>query len=170
MNKILPKVLAVIMAVIIITGVVSVFMVKSGVWPSSTITALLPTDNLTAAITNYTLTVNSTGATAIAVVGAPTTYSGTGNRTCSVTMTGSRTVTANYTLNFTVNSTGATAVAIVGDPVGFGGTTNYAKTVFGGSTLTLTAPVAKDSAVFLSWSSCNSISGTGNRTCNVTMS
>ena len=208
MNKVLPKVSAVIIAVIIITGVVSVFMVKSGFWASPTIIGLLPTDNLTAAITNYTLTVNSAGATAVAIVGAPTTYSGTtnytktvadgttltltapasknyyyfvswtgcnsvsgtGNRTCNVTMTGSRTVTANYTLNFTVNSTGATAVAIVGDPVGFGGTTNYAKTVFGGTTLTLTAPVAKDSAVFLSWSSCDSISGTGNRTCNVTMS
>ncbi|MBI2635297.1 MAG: hypothetical protein HYW79_02015 [Parcubacteria group bacterium] len=74
---------------------------------------------------------------------------------------------ANYTLS--VNSSGASSVAITGSPSTYGGTTNYTKTVTDGTSLSLTAPATKGSADFSSWSGCNSVSGSGNRTCNVTM-
>src|SRR3989344_6094601 len=164
----------------------------------------------TANYTVPTITIKSTFAAAIAIVGAPTTYSGTtnytktvssgesialtapatsgggaflnwtgcnsvsgtGNRTCNLVYTAvpSRTVTANYIPILTVKSTGATAIAIVGAPTTLSGTTNYTKNIANGTTLTLTAPGSKGYALFSSWTGCNSVSGTGNRTCSVSMS
>jgi hypothetical protein len=87
-------------------------------------------------------------------------------------MDASRTVTANYgILDFTlsVNSSGASAVPIAGVPVAYGGTTNYARTVANGTSLSLTAPATQGNANFSNWSGCNSTTGAGSRTCNVTM-
>ncbi|MEX2013757.1 MAG: CARDB domain-containing protein [Parcubacteria group bacterium] len=77
-------------------------------------------------------------------------------------------VATNYTLG--VNSSGASSVSITGSPSTYSGTTNYTKTVADGTSLSLTASTTSGSANFSSWSGCNSTSGTGNRTCNVTMS
>lgn len=88
------------------------------------------------------------------------------------TATDSCTVTVapqpNHTL--TVNSSGASGVAITGSPSTNSGTTNYTKTIVEGTSLSLTAPVTAGLTDFSNWSGCNSVSGTGNRTCNVTMS
>ncbi|MEK7603551.1 MAG: hypothetical protein AAB461_00315 [Patescibacteria group bacterium] len=215
MNKILPKVSAVIIAVIVITGVVSVFMVGSGVWTSSTITELLPTYNLTAALGSYQVDIRSalepgfTGAIgSVTIVGSSTTYGGNTNytkivpngttftltapatdtngalvfsrwigcnsftgRTCTVTINGSpRTVSASYTITrITVNSSGATAVAIVGAPTTYSGVTNYTKTTNGVAVIALTAPAIKNYAKFSKWTGCDVVGGTDNRTCNITV-
>lgn len=73
------------------------------------------------------------------------------------------------TFILTVNSAGATAVPITGVPAFYGGITDYTKTVASGSSFTLTAPATKSSDTFSSWTGCNSVSGPGNRDCNVTM-
>ena len=64
------------------------------------------------------------------------------NQTISLTMTGNKTVTANYaapSYTLTVNSSGAGGVSI-SSSTGHGGITNYTKTVTSGTSVTLTAP------------------------------
>lgn len=79
--------------------------------------------------------------------------------------------TSSPTYTLTVNSSGASGVSITGSPATYSGTTNYTKTsIVSGTSLTLTAPATFGSNNFSSWSNCDSVSGTGNRTCNVTMS
>ena len=74
-----------------------------------------------------------------------------------------------YTLS--VNSSGASGVSITGNPTTYSGTTNYSKTsITSGTSLTLTAPATSGSYNFSSWTGCNSVSGTGDRICNLTMS
>jgi len=118
--------------------------------------------------TNITLTAPSTSGS-----GNFSSWSGcnsTSGTSCSVTMTGAKTVTANYntpTYTLTANSAGATGVAITSSPTTYSGTTNYSKTgIPSGTSLTLTAPLTSGGANFSSWTGCNSTSGTS---CSVTM-
>jgi len=134
-----------------------------------------------AGTTNYTRNGITSGTTLTLV--APSTK-GTANfsswsgctsvngRTCSVTMSSNKTVTATYTTpavtrTLSVNSSGASSVYINGTPNTYDGTTNYTRNgITSGTTLTLVAPSTKGTANFSSWSGCTSVNG---RTCSVTM-
>jgi len=96
--------------------------------------------------------------------------SGAGNRTCNLTVTASRAVTVNYTVahTLTVNSTPA-GVAITGANTAHSGTTNYSRLLLPGTAVALTAPASRLNGNFLSWTGCDSVSGVGNRTCNLTV-
>jgi len=75
---------------------------------------------------------------------------------------------AAYTLS--VNSSPIAGISISGSPSTYSGTTNYQKTnISAGTSLSLTAPATYSSYSFSSWSGCNSVGGTGNRTCYLTM-
>ncbi|MDP3954080.1 MAG: PKD domain-containing protein [bacterium] len=153
----------------------------------------------------YSLTVNSSGVSGVAITSSNANYAGTTNysrtgiaynttfsltapstsggrnfsswtgcsffsgTTCSVTMTGSQTVTANYvtpTYALTVNSSGASGVSI-SSSTGHSGTTNYTRTgITSGTNTVLTAPSTSGGQNFSSWTGCSSTSGT---TCNRTM-
>ncbi len=149
--------------------------------------------------TTYTLNVNSSGASGVAITASPTTYAGTTNYSktaipsgtnitltapatsggknfsswtgcdssstvsCTLSMTGNKTVTANfvtpttYTLN--VNSSGASGVAITASPTTYAGTTNYSKTAIpSGTNITLTAPATSGGKNFNNWTGCDSSS------------
>ena len=111
--------------------------------------------------TNYTKSIESgTGVT----LTAPTTASGkifngwtgdviSSNQTISFTMTGTKSVTANYvtpSYTLSVNSSGTTGVSI-SSSTGHGGTTNYTQTITGGTGVTLTAPLVADGNNFTGW-------------------
>jgi hypothetical protein len=68
-----------------------------------------------------------------------------------------------------VKSTVALSVPITGSLPAYSGTTNYSVSVGEGSSLSLTAPATTSGAEFSNWIVCNSVSGVGNRTCNVNM-
>lgn len=89
---------------------------------------------------------------------------------CTVSMTGSRSVVANYGnygSTLSVTTTGATGVAISGTP-GYTGTANYVRSGIDPATLiSLSAPGSVGTAVFTGWSGCDAVSGSG---CTVTMS
>jgi len=96
----------------------------------------------------------------------------TGTGTCVVSMTQARSVTATFNQimhALTVNSSGITGVAITGAVSEHDGTTNYTRSIISGTAVALTAPSAATGGVFSSWTGCDSVSGTGNRTCNITM-
>src|SRR5665213_561750 len=87
---------------------------------------------------------------------------------CTVTMAGNTTVTANYavpaTYTVTVNSsnpvTGVPIVAAPADNNGkSGGTTTFSLSFYAGSSVTLTAPATSGINNFASWSGCTSSSG-----------
>ena len=67
---------------------------------------------------------------------------------------------------FAVNSSGVNRVVITSS-TGHGGTTNYRRIIAQDTAITLTAPATVAGVFFLSWTGCDSVSGTGNRTCNV---
>ena len=159
--------------------------------------------------TNYTLTVNSSGASGVVISsttghGSTTNYtrtvaSGTtvrltapatvgtmaftgwtgavtsSNRTIEFSVTGNRTVIANYQAQptyytLTVSSLGASGV-VISSTTGHGGTTNYTRTVASGTTVRLTAPATVGAMVFTGWTGSVTSSGqtiefsmTGNRT------
>ena len=98
---------------------------------------------------------------------------GAGNRTCNITVNSDRTVTVNYaapTFTLNVNSSGASNVSISGSPGTFGGTTNYTRTgIASGTSISLTAPSSSGGQDFDSWSGCDSVGGSGNRTCTITV-
>lgn len=72
---------------------------------------------------------------------------------------------SNFTLN--VGSSGAMGVAIAASPANYAGTTGYSATgIAAGTLITLTAPATSGTAVFSSWSGCDS---TSIRNCTVTM-
>ena len=80
------------------------------------------------------------------------------------------TVSAASTYTLFVNSSPVTGISISSSPSGYNGTTNYQKTsISAGTSISLTAPATHNDYQFSSWSGCNSVLGTGNRTCNVTM-
>ncbi len=69
-----------------------------------------------------------------------------------------------------VNSSGASSVAITASPTAYADTTNYTRSnIPNGTDIYLTAPATAGTANFSSWSGCQSVSGTGNRTCLVSM-
>ena len=75
------------------------------------------------------------------------------NRTISLSMTGNKTVTANYessSYTLSVTSSGASGVPI-SSSTGHGGTTNYTKSVSSGSSVTLTAPLTASGKTFTGW-------------------
>jgi len=161
---------------------------------------------------NYapTLTVNSSGATAVVITGAveahggitnyahsltrgtaialtaPTTtggltfvnwtgcdnVSGAHGVTCDLTLNTSRTVTANYAVLYTltVNSVDYMMpfnTVITGAIKAHGGTTSYTRFLTPGTAIALTAPDKLGDWAFDYWVGCDSVSGTGNRTCNL---
>ncbi|WP_198145950.1 LamG-like jellyroll fold domain-containing protein [Desulfonatronovibrio magnus] len=76
---------------------------------------------------------------------------------------------ATISRNLAVNSTGASSVSITATPSNYGGTTNYSHTIIPNNTeITLTAPDAKDNAIFTSWTGCDE-TDPETRTCTVTM-
>ena len=90
---------------------------------------------------------------------------------CTVSMTGNKTVTATYavtpTYALTVTSSGAAGVAISASPSTYAGTTNYSKTgIASGTALTLTAPTKAGSTTFANWTGCTASAGTS---CTVSM-
>ncbi|MBL7142403.1 MAG: hypothetical protein ISS83_01990, partial [Candidatus Pacebacteria bacterium] len=101
----------------------------------------------------------------------------TGTGSCVISMTSAKYVQANFTVTapstyaLAVTSSGASSVAITGSSATYSGTANYLKSgITSGTNLTLTAPATSGGYSFSSWSGCNSVSGTGNRTCNLAMS
>ncbi len=102
-------------------------------------------------------------------------WSGTGcsssSQSVNVTMSTSRTCTANYKLgqlyNLRVASSGANNVHITGNPGRFEGITNYVVPTTAGSTARLTAPTTSGGASFMGWSGAGCT--TNSRTVNVSM-
>lgn len=90
--------------------------------------------------------------------------------TCTVSMTGNKTVTATYVntpYTLTVNSSGATGLAI-SSISGHAGTTDYSvPNIASGTNVFLEAPVGAGPAYFTDWTGCTSEFDT---TCTVTMS
>jgi hypothetical protein len=104
--------------------------------------------------------------------------SGTGNRTCNVTLTASRTISANFAAPVTNTLTIASVnpvsgVAMTVSPADVNGATNGSTTVtriypqF--TAVTIIAPATSGANTFASWAGCDSVGGTGNRTCTKTM-
>ena len=95
---------------------------------------------------------------------------------CNVTLTSSRTVTANYVtptavFKLTVNSTNpSSGVVVTASPADNNGTTSFgtgaALSYNAGTKVTLTAPAASGSQVFQAWSGC---SATASLTCTITV-
>lgn len=88
--------------------------------------------------------------------------SGVSGVNCTVNMTLTKSVTANYTpaYNLSVNSSGVSGVSISSSPATYAGTTNYTKsTIPSGTTIILTAPPTAGTATFSGWSGCSSSSG-----------
>jgi hypothetical protein len=134
--------------------------------------------------TSFTRTYNSGTSvtlTAAASAGSNTFSSWSGctsasGASCTVTMTGNVTATANYSApavyTLTVNSSNpASGVAIGASPAdnngATSGTTSFTRTYTAGTSVTLTAPAASGSNSFSSWSGCTTSSTT---TCTVTVS
>jgi len=77
--------------------------------------------------------------------------------------------TATAPLMLIVNSTGTPNVPITGTHGG-GLFTNYTVTgIASGTNINLFAPVMAGNQTFSNWTGCDSVSGTGNRTCNLTL-
>ena len=72
-------------------------------------------------------------------------------------------------LSLTVNSSGVAGVVITGGTRHESGTTNYRRIIPQGTAITLTAPATVAGVFFLNWTGCDSVTGTGNRTCNLTL-
>lgn len=111
--------------------------------------------------TNITLTAPST-IPGTAVFSGWTGCNASSGVNCTINMTSTKSVTANYTpaYNLSVNSTGAAGVPISSSPATYAGTTNYTKsTLPSGTTIILTAPPTAGTATFSSWSGCTSTSG-----------
>ena len=93
----------------------------------------------------------------------------TSGTSCTLTMSSSKTINANYspTYNLTVSSSGAAGVAISSSTPAYAGKTNYSKTgIVSGTSITLVAPATAGATLFKSWTGCASSSGTS---CTVTM-
>lgn len=71
--------------------------------------------------------------------------------------------------NLTVSSGGASAVPIIAEPDGASGTTSYSRILPGGETVSLIAPPTSGNAAFSAWVGCDSVGGSGARTCQVAM-
>jgi inhibitor of cysteine peptidase len=131
-------------------------------------------------ITNYSKAGIASGT--LITLSAPATASGqpfanwtgctsTSDTNCTVSMSSSTSVTANYAPTpvhaLTVNSVGASAVPIGATPSTYAGTTNYSQSgIVSGTAVTLTAPTAAGAGTFVNWTGCTSTSGV---TCNLSM-
>ena len=70
----------------------------------------------------------------------------------------------------TVSSSPVTDILITADPSVYSSKTNYSrKGIASGTTISLTAPATSGSNNFLEWIDCDSVGGTGDRTCMVNM-
>ncbi|RPJ79574.1 MAG: hypothetical protein EHM20_01030, partial [Alphaproteobacteria bacterium] len=112
--------------------------------------------------TNYSLNLSSgTNVTLTApLTSGPKIFNGwtgdaaTSDQSITFSMTGNKTVTANYVLpNYTlsVNSSGASSVPIASS-TGHGGITNYSQIISSGTNVTLTAPAVSGTKMFSQWS------------------
>jgi len=70
-------------------------------------------------------------------------------------------------LPLTVNSSGVAGVVITGGNRHESGTTNYRRIIAQGTAITLTAPAMVTGGAFSNWTGCDSVTGAGNRTCNL---
>ncbi len=153
---------------------ISTSVIADATWPgggATNFTLNIPQDISGVPVGTYSVTYKSGGPSG-ATLQRINPCAGT---SCSQTLLSGGTITftfefvsTNYTLS--VNSSPITGISITGSPSTYSGTTNYQKTgITSGTSLSLTAPATSGSYDFSIWSGCNSVGGTGNRTCNVTM-